>query len=613
MNINAANLIILIVLLSLTAGCGDSNSAKNVPDASENSSLENEEVRSSDSASGDQRLAEMLFRKNPDNDGWSTEVLNENAVALLNRMGEWLSSPNAVAEEEAANIIASEIEFTAFQPRELSQSFESESLSVWWSPKNSETSGPKTKSLKSFVSAFQDFAQKFNSSKQVHYKFKIVRVTESEQSAKTKAYFQADASTNRDSIQVNATWTCEWQKTVGGLRLSRLVVSDYEEVRGKFTGGHLFADCTEAVLGANESFQQQILKSTNHWRQRIQGPLGVDLFGHQGLAIGDANGDGLDDLYVCQPGGVTNRLYIQQTNGTCLDQSQASKTDFLDRTRAALFLDLDNDGDQDLVMMVDADLLFLKNDGAGEFALETNVFVGTSVSLASADFDLDGDLDVYVCGYSAPRGAEGAPTPYHDANNGFRNRLLRNDIKSEQWKFTDVTDDVGLNQNNTRYTLSASWEDFDNDGDQDLYVANDFGRNNLFRNDNGKFTDIAAIAGVEDISAGMGVTWGDYNQDGLIDIYVSNMFSSAGNRVAYQRKFREGEREKDRIGFQRHARGNSLFENMGDGTFRDVSKQADVMMGRWSWGSLFCDINNDSHLDILVTNGLATNEDTKDL
>ena len=96
----------------------------------------------------------------------------------------------------------------------------------------------------------------------------------------------------------------------------------------------------------------------------------------------------------------------------------------------------------------------------------------------------------------------------------------------------DVTQETGLNQNNSRYTLSASWNDFDLDGDQDLYVANDFGRNNLYRNDEGKFIDIAAEAGVEDLSAGMGVCWGDYNQDGLMDLYVSNMFSSAGNRVA---------------------------------------------------------------------------------
>ena len=111
----------------------------------------------------------------------------------------------------------------------------------------------------------------------------------------------------------------------------------------------------------------------------------------------------------------------------------------------------------------------------------------------------------------------------------------------------------------------------------------------------------------------MGVSWGDYNNDGLMDIYVSNMFSSAGNRVAFQRKFRDDDTAETKSMFQRHARGNSLFENAGDGTFRDVSVEAAVTMGRWAWGSVFTDLNNDGWRDLLVTNGLATNEDTGDL
>ena len=124
---------------------------------------------------------------------------------------------------------------------------------------------------------------------------------------------------------------------------------------------------------------------------------------------------------------------------------------------------------------------------------------------------------------------------------------------------------------------------------------------------------MAAEAGVEDISAGMSVTWGDYNHDGLMDLYVSNMFSSAGNRVTYQRQFKPAAESDTRAAFQRHARGNSLFENAGDGTFRDVSDDAGVTMGRWAWASLFVDINNDSYEDLLVANGLRTGEDTGDL
>lgn len=75
--------------------------------------------------------------------------------------------------------------------------------------------------------------------------------------------------------------------------------------------------------------------------------------------------------------------------------------------------------------------------------------------------------------------------------------------------------------NNRRFSFASSWEDYDNDGDPDLYVANDYGRNNLYRNDrdedgNHRFVDVAKEAGVEDISAGMSVSWGDYNLDGWI-------------------------------------------------------------------------------------------------
>ena len=113
------------------------------------------------------------------------------------------------------------------------------------------------------------------------------------------------------------------------------------------------------------------------------------------------------------------------------------------------------------------------------------------------------------------------------------------------------------------------------------------------------------------MSAGMSVTWGDYNNDGRPDPYISNMFSSAGNRITYQRKFRSGvEQEID--AFRRHARGNSLFANIGSG-FTDVSENATVTMARWAWGAKFVDLNNDGWEDIYVANGFITTEDTGDL
>ena len=144
-------------------------------------------------------------------------------------------------------------------------------------------------------------------------------------------------------------------------------------------------------------------------------------------------------------------------------------------------------------------------------------------------------------------------------------------------------------------------------------MANDYGRNNLYRNDAGRFVDVASQAGVEDIAAGMSVSWADFNNDGWMDVYVSNMFSAAGNRIAYQRKFHPQAENTTRNQLQRLARGNSLFENAQDGTFRDVSVESSVTMGRWAWGSMMMDMNNDGWEDIVVANGFITGEDTGDL
>src|SRR5262249_36412123 len=123
------------------------------------------------------------------------------------------------------------------------------------------------------------------------------------------------------------------------------------------------------------------------------------------------------------------------------------------------------------------------------------------ISLAAADYDGDGLVDLYACTYHAS--SEDAnhfalPAPYHDANNGGANILLRN---KGSWQFEDVTQSSGMDHNNHRFSFAASWEDYDNDGDPDLFVANDFGRKNLYRNDGGHFTDVADTIGIQDVRA----------------------------------------------------------------------------------------------------------------
>jgi hypothetical protein len=289
--------------------------------------------------------------------------------------------------------------------------------------------------------------------------------------------------------------------------------------------------------------------------------------------------------------------------------------DFMERTHGAFFLDLDNDGDQDLALSTQHALLLLRNMNGAGFELVSQLPI-SGYSIAAADYDLDGDLDLYATSYvGAPEwerlgGLGLEPMPYHDANNGAPNALFRND---GDWLFTNVTAESGMNVNNRRWSFAAAWADYDDDGDQDLYVANDFGRNNLYRNDGDRFVDVAAVAGVEDSASGMSAAWGDFDGDGRIDLYVGNMFSAAGNRIVPQEAFRPGVSPALKADFKRFARGNTLYRNVGDGQFVDVSESAGVTMGRWSWSSPFVDLDNDGRQDLVVANGYLTNEHKVDL
>jgi hypothetical protein len=404
----------------------------------------------------------------------------------------------------------------------------------------------------------------------------------------------------QSDVELEARWQARAEAEPA---LQGLDVRCHEEVLG-VGPGPLLADCTAAWLAGAPAWTEQLLPGLPFWRSRLDTRLGVPLLGHAaGVAVGDVDGDGLEDVYLCQPGGLPNKLLLHRPDGTVRDASAEAGVDFLDVSRSALLVDLDGDGDRDLAVTVVDRLILLSNDGHARFWLQAVLPAADATSLAAADVDLDGDLDLYVCAYASPYDHGALPVPYHDATNGSPNTLFEN---HGEWIFTAATEARGLDAGNDRYSFAASFEDFDGDGDPDLYVANDFGRNNLFRNDEGHFVDVAAAAGVEDVAAGMGVSWGDIDGDGRLDLYVSNMYSSAGNRIAFQRRFQSGADEPVRSLYQRHAHGNTLFRNAGDGTFVDVTARAGVEMGRWAWGGLFCDLDADGREDLLVPNGFVT-------
>ncbi|NRB44566.1 MAG: VCBS repeat-containing protein, partial [Verrucomicrobiales bacterium] len=407
----------------------------------------------------------------------------------------------------------------------------------------------------------------------------------------------------------------KWDLESGELKLLRVDGS----FRAVYSSIGQFVDVTQSSLGEVPEFTEQFYRGQDHWTGRLEMLTGIDVGGWQGVAVADINNDGKDDLYVAQPGGLPNRLYVRKGDGTFEDRSVLSGTNFLDSCHGNLFVDLDNDGDQDLIAGVLDGVIIMDNDGEGNFTERASMILPAAVpySISAADYDVDGDLDFYVCCYNKRPGVNkhhlfARPVPYHDANNGGRNVLFRND---GNWTFRNVTKKEGLDENNRRFSYASSWEDYDNDGDLDLYVANDFGRNNFYANEGSRirFKDVAEEAGVVDIGPGMSVSWGDYDNDGKPDLYVGNMFSSAGHRISSQDRFHEGADETTKDHYRRHARGNSLYKNMGNGTFSDVSISSGVSVGRWAWSSRLGDMDGDGHQDMYVANGFITQQDPGDL
>ena len=284
-------------------------------------------------------------------------------------------------------------------------------------------------------------------------------------------------------------------------------------------------------------------------------------------AFADYDNDGDLDLFVGFDG-KPNRLY-RNDKGTFTDVAASAGVADTRPTRAAAWGDFDADGDPDLLLgftpLKDASVLRLYRNNAGSFADATNdagltVATGAVRQPAWIDFDGDGDLDLFIA--------------FRDRANA----LYRNDAG----KLTDIAASVGLND--TRRTVGAVWFDFDEDGDLDAAVANmDGDANGLFRNDGGKFTDVADAAGV---------AWGgrapklatngtvrlcaaDVDGDGKLDLFAANYGP---------------------LGF---------FSNRGKGTFEDRSTAWQIAIDSRYDACAFADFDNDGTLDLYV-NGTVT-------
>tara|TARA_R110002096_G_C14623636_1_gene724275 strand:+ start:118 stop:1908 length:1791 start_codon:yes stop_codon:yes gene_type:complete len=347
------------------------------------------------------------------------------------------------------------------------------------------------------------------------------------------------------------------------------------------------------------------------------GKPGNDSFHWNGVAAADVDQDGDWDLFV--PSDGQNFLYIAQPNGKYTDEASARGVLGPDAGTGAVFADFDNDGDQDLLVShvawkepgdrIGGSLIQLyRNDGTGKFTRQVGVagldqpYVGYSATVF--DYDADGYLDVFICGYGRVEVEHN--NSWIEATNGSPNALLRNLGGNG---FRDMAPELGMA--GTKWSYASAAADMNGDGHIDLYVANDYGSNELWVNQgDGTFVAGAEEAGILDQGNGMGVAFGDLTNDGKLDLYVSNMSSTAGNRILD--RYQDELEPELYAQLKKAAAGNTIFFQGEDGHFAKQPKSAGGVGANWAWCTSLVDFDLDGCLDIFVTNGFVTGDQAFD-
>ena len=330
------------------------------------------------------------------------------------------------------------------------------------------------------------------------------------------------------------------------------------------------------------------------WHDATVAPLDNSGLDGHGVAWGDFDGDGDDDLYLANNG--PNKLLRNEGGGVFTTVPHGLGENSYD-SRGAAWGDYDNDGDLDLYVVNwnGANVLY-RNDGgvlvnvtAGDLAcpLQGN-------NAAWADYDLDGDLDLFVTNYDGP------------------NKLLNND----NGVFTSVASAVGF----TDLSRGCAWGDYDNDRDPDLYVSVEDGPNHLFRNDRGVLVDVT-VAPLDDMGKGKGVAWGDYDNDGDLDLYLVNrltanrLFVNDGGVFTISPDMATADEGDGRacgwgdynndgwldLFVTNYSGDNKLFHNQRGVSFAD-STCGDLQMPITAWGMGWNDYDADGDLDLYVSN-----------
>jgi len=287
-----------------------------------------------------------------------------------------------------------------------------------------------------------------------------------------------------------------------------------------------------------------------------------------GVTIDDINGDGLNDIYVCKVGVLTNnnihnQLYINQGNGKFVEQAKQFGLDFRGFGTQACFLDYDKDGDLD-VYLLNHSIHSVRSYGKTEKRSERDTFAG--------------------------------------------DRFYENRLKEEN-RFVEVSESANIYSSPLGYGLAISASDVNNDGWTDIYIGNDFHENDYLYINNGDKTFTESIKDFFPYTSqfSMGVDIADVNGDGWNDIFSTDMMPydpkvvlKSGGEDTDQIK-----RIKDELGFERQNARNHFHLSNGNGQFSEVAFQKGLFATDWSWSVLMQDFNNDQNTDVFITNGIV--------
>ena len=346
-----------------------------------------------------------------------------------------------------------------------------------------------------------------------------------------------------------------------------------------------------------------------------------------GVAAGDFNNDGLEDLFF-SGNMVPNKLYLNQGDFQFKDISESAGIQGDNRWYSGVSLiDINKDGFLDIYIAVGGEnepnnnVLYINNqdntfsEKAEAYGIDDD---GYSMHSTFFDYDKDGDLDLYVANY--PPTSFTAPVDYYkymidNHEDRDSDHLYRNDGD----RFVDVTKESGIS--NFGLSLGVVASDFNNDGNPDLYISNDFNAPDFMyiNNGDGTFTNEILSSLQQTSFFGMGVDAADFNNDGWVDIFQLDMnaadnfrskanMSSMNPEVFYQ---------SVALGLHHQYMQNSLQLNQGNlndssPAFSNIARWSGVSSTDWSWGGLFADFDNDGWKDLYVTNGIRRDVNNKD-